>query len=120
MEARILEQYGGRLDADELADIATDPLFDELDLPRSAPGGCSAAEFVLSMLLKLDKVQKDDVRRCLAVFHSLDADHSGRLDSRDVSDVADGMPGAASPARDVLSPLREHSATDADPPRGHV
>ncbi|KAJ1462944.1 hypothetical protein M885DRAFT_504406 [Pelagophyceae sp. CCMP2097] len=128
MEARILEQYGGRLDADELADIATDPLFGEVGLPREDAGSCSAAEFVLTMLLKLDKVQKDDVQRCLAVFHGLDADHSGRLDSRDVSDDADGRPGAASPvrdaaspargaaspARDVLSPLREHSKTDAD------
>ena len=52
---------------------------------------CSRTEFVLSMLLKLDKVDREDIQQCVAAFNGLDRDHSGRLDAGDVLAAADAV-----------------------------
>ena len=36
------------------------------------------------MLLKLEKYDTRDIRRCVTIFDTLDADKSGRLDARDL------------------------------------
>jgi len=85
MEAAVLSQYGGDLDPEELTEIASDPALSELGLDREQEGSCSRIEFVMSMLLKLEKIDKNDVQRCVKVFNGLDADGSGTLDADDVA-----------------------------------
>lgn len=82
MERAVLDQYGDDLDPEEFAEILRS--FHSLGLTTDADGSCSKTEFVLSMLLKLDKVNRRDVRRCVDVFESLDLDRSGRLDAADI------------------------------------
>eukprot|EP00419_Tripos_fusus_P037104 CAMPEP_0172780122 /NCGR_PEP_ID=MMETSP1074-20121228/202767_1 /TAXON_ID=2916 /ORGANISM="Ceratium fusus, Strain PA161109" /LENGTH=466 /DNA_ID=CAMNT_0013617093 /DNA_START=24 /DNA_END=1424 /DNA_ORIENTATION=- len=42
------------------------------------------SEFVLWQLLKQDKIQMDDIQRCVQVFDKLDYDGSGSLDQTDI------------------------------------
>jgi len=84
MEAAVLKQYGGNLSTAELADIAGDRTFRQLGLKRAEPRGCTKTEFVLTMLLRLDKVDKDDVRRCAEAFAKLDKNNDYCLTEEDI------------------------------------
>ena len=86
MERAVLDQYGDDLDPDEFAEILR--FIHELGLASEDDGSCSKTEFVLSMLLKLDKVNRRDIQRCVDVFTALDYDHSGRLDKGDIKGTA--------------------------------
>ena len=82
-EQAVLAQYGEDLDPDEFHEILTS--FRDLGLAAASDGSCSKTEFVLSMLLKLDRVNQHDIRRCARVFDDLDIDKSGRLDKADLT-----------------------------------
>ena len=82
-EQAVLAQYGEDLDPDEFHEILTS--FRDLGLAAASDGSCSKTEFVLSMLLKLDRVNQHDIRRCARVFDDLDIDKSGRLDKADLA-----------------------------------
>ena len=43
--------------------------------------------FCLLMLVRSEKLDADDLRRCQAAFDALDADGSGALDEADLADV---------------------------------
>jgi len=83
-EASVLNQYGSTLQPKNLQAIASDTQLSNLGLSRQNNAGCSKSEFVLSMLLKLDKIKERDVRRCASVFDSLDANQDGYLNESDV------------------------------------
>ena len=56
-----------------------------LDLrKRAAEEGVSRDAFCLMMLVRTEKLEPSDLRRCQAVFDQLDADGSGTLDMHDV------------------------------------
>ena len=88
LEKRVLEQYGDHLDGEEFAEILRYAHSQGL---CDAATSCSRTEFVLSMLLKLDKVDREDIQQCVAAFNGLDRDHSGRLDAGDVLAAADAV-----------------------------
>ena len=88
LEKRVLEQYGDHLDGEEFAEILR--YAHSQGLCDSATS-CSRTEFVLSMLLKLDKVDREAIQQCVAAFNGLDRDHSGRLDAGDVLAAADAV-----------------------------
>jgi len=83
-EARVLAQYGSALQEDELRHLVEDKAFDDLGITRERPGECTETEFVISMLLKLDKLKPSDVKRCAAVFGKLDASGDSKLSSTDI------------------------------------
>lgn len=85
LEQKVLDQYGDELEAHEFAEILRYALSQGL---CDSATSCSRTEFVLSMLLKLDKVDRGDIQRCVAAFDGLDADHSGRLDASDIPAAA--------------------------------
>ena len=88
LEKKVLEQYGDHLDGEEFAEILR--YAHSQGLCDSATS-CSRTEFVLSMLLKLDKVDREAIQQCVAAFNGLDRDHSGRLDAGDVLAAADAV-----------------------------
>ena len=90
LEQKVLDQYGDHLDREELAEILR---YGHVQGLSDSATSCSRTEFVLSMLLKLDKVDRGDIQRCVAAFDGLDADHSGRLDASDILAAA-GSAGA--------------------------
>mmetsp|Transcript_10728 Transcript_10728/g.32319 ORF Transcript_10728/g.32319 Transcript_10728/m.32319 type:complete len:124 (-) Transcript_10728:40-411(-) len=80
-EEKVLRQYGTRLDVDEFREILL--YVNSVGLSTSHTS-CTKTEFVLSMLLKLEKVDRDDISRCAEVFNSLDVHADGRLDAGDL------------------------------------
>jgi len=84
MEEHVLSQYGHDLDAGELAEIVSDSHLRDAGLIYHVDGSCTRAEFVISMLLKLEKINKGDIQRCTRIFDGLDEDGSGVLDTEDV------------------------------------
>merc|ERR1711871_344080 len=99
MEQAVLKQYGGNLSTSELADIAGDRTFRQLGLKREDPRGCTKTEFVVTMLLRLDKIDKADVRRCAEAFHKLDKNNDYCLSEEDIK--------AAQLTEDVDDEMRE-------------
>ena len=81
-ERAVLDQYGETMDASEFEEILAS--FRALGLAGPGEASCSKAEFVVMMLLKLEKYDTRDIRRCVTIFDTLDADKSGRLDARDL------------------------------------
>lgn len=78
----VLEQYGGELDAEELEDLQTTLV--DLDLCNPQRGYCTKSDFALAMLVRQDKVTRNDVQVVLNTFDKLDIDGSGELDEEDV------------------------------------
>lgn len=97
MEERVLRQYGDSLVAAELAELQSAETLKQLDLCRHAPasGGITRDAFCLVMLLRTEKVDIGDLRRCQAAFDTLDADGSGVLDMDDVIDRSSPLPRTA-------------------------
>lgn len=81
-QALVLDQYGGELDADELQDLQTTLV--DLELCDPERGYCTRSDFALAMLVRQDKVSRDDVQIVLGTFQKLDIDGSGELDEEDV------------------------------------
>lgn len=75
LEKEVLEQFGSDLTVDELKELAAGGEDDDF---------CTEAEFIIGMLLKINKVQPKDVERCIEQFKKLDIDGSGRLTMEDV------------------------------------
>jgi len=88
MEAQVLSQYGKHLSKPELAEIASDPAFSQLGLVRQVPGGCTKTEFIVSMLVKLNKLDAKDVQRCADVFAQLDENGDNQLTEADLAAAA--------------------------------
>ena len=90
MEATVLSQYGAHLSPAELAEIADDKGFRDLGLRREMRGHCTKTEFVVSMLLKLKKIDEADVKRCVDSFKVLDVNNDGRLNDADIAKAKRG------------------------------
>ena len=75
LERKVLRQFGKRLSQDEL---------EVLTQCGRHHGKVTRNEFVLNMLLKLERVNEDDVRQCEAQFDLLDRNHNQVLTSADV------------------------------------
>ena len=84
-EASVLNQYGSTLQPKNLQAIASDTQLSNLGLTRQNSAGCSKSEFVLSMLLKLDKIKERDVRRSSRDIHWLPHSLSTRCLAVDVA-----------------------------------
>lgn len=101
-EMKVMAQYGDILEADELSDILQ--ASKDLDL-SGTDEQVTRADFVLSMLVRMDKVSKTDVREGVNIFNRLDIDGSGGLDEEDVELWSQPTVRAAACAR--LYPDRE-------------
>ena len=80
LEKKVLEQYGDHLDGEEFAEIL------RYAHPERSPCATLGDQLLedrvrFVMLVKLDKIDKDDIRPCVARSITLDSDHSGRLDA---------------------------------------
>jgi hypothetical protein len=70
-------------EASELKDIGV--ALAEAGLPRcQQESEVSRAEFALAMLVRMGKIEREDVGQCVGVFDRLDIDGSGTLGSDDV------------------------------------
>jgi hypothetical protein len=96
LEEQVINQYGATLDEGELWELAASEQFRRLGLRRPAGAGVSRDAFCLMMLVRTEKIEPEDLRRCQAAFDTLDADGSGELDMEDVI-AARAAPAAAGP-----------------------
>ena len=85
MESKMVKQFGDSLSLLELQNIIRNANDDPAD------DSCSEAEFVISMMLKLDKVKPDQIKKLQQVFDDLDVDKSGTLSLRDVTETEDEL-----------------------------
>ena len=79
LEEKVLNQYGASLEAAELSELARSETLARLGLRRQAGvhGVITRDAFCLLMLVRSEKLDADDLRRCQAAFDALDADGSG-------------------------------------------
>lgn len=89
MEAAVLTQYGDELTHVEFLDLTRGDLVKKLNVEDD--GKCSKATFAVAMLVKLGKIDEDDVAECVAAFNRLDRTQSGYLGREDVAEL-DGRP----------------------------
>lgn len=73
---------GDELDADEYDDLQRTIV--ELGLCNGGRDYCTPADFTLAMLVRQEKVYKEDIMMAMSTFTKLDADGSGELDAEDV------------------------------------
>lgn len=90
LENKVINQYGASLDEGELWELAGSEQFKTLDLRRSDGAGVSRDAFCLMMLVRTERLEADELKRCQAAFDALDADGSGTLDMADVTARAAG------------------------------
>mgnify|MGYP000191304251 CR=1 FL=1 len=81
METKVTKQFGDSLSIVELQNI----IRTANDDPRD--DSCSKEEFVISMLVKLDKVKPDQIKSLQDTFDSIDVDKSGTLSLSDVTET---------------------------------
>merc|ERR1711988_613583 len=77
LENMVLDQYGHDLDPYELRDLCSMPWNED-------PSYCNKNEFILGMLLKLNKITVKDYMDIGRRFDDLDRDGSGKLTPDDV------------------------------------
>lgn len=85
MERKVLQQFGDSLSILELQNLIRTANDDPND------DTCSKAEFVISMLLKLDKVKPDQIKSLQETFDNLDIDKSGTLSLVDVTETEESL-----------------------------
>jgi potassium channel subfamily K len=83
LETMVIRQYGQKLTHDELTDLIQNPV-GKHDLQGTT---CDRNEFVLKLLVKLNKVKVQTIDEILAEFDLLDADKSGSISVDDVCDL---------------------------------
>ena len=97
LEATVIGQYGNHLTRAELEDLVKDPVTQQLHVANAskqqqndsnetsmaAANTCSVEEFVLKILIKLDRVTSSEIQDIAAQFHKLDKDGTGKLDIAD-------------------------------------
>ena len=84
LEQRVIQQYGSSLSPVELSNILRSSNPKAVD--DSQLGSVGQAEFVVAMLLKLNKLQPEQVAMIEAQFYRLDVDRSGTLTLDDVTE----------------------------------
>ena len=89
----MMAQYGGSLDEGELWELAASEEFRRLDLRRAEGAGVSRDAFCLMMLVRTEKLDAADLKRCQGAFDALDADGSGELDMADVQAAREAAAG---------------------------
>jgi hypothetical protein len=82
-EQKVLSQFGDSLGTKELAELTSGAFMSEMGLNQKSDQ-CSQNEFILAMLIRLGKVDKQDLAMCRTQFGKLDADGNGTLDRDDV------------------------------------
>ena len=85
MERKVLQQFGDSLSILELQNLIRTANDDPND------DTCSKAEFVISMLLKLDQVKPDQIKSLQETFDKLDVDKSGTLSLVDVTETEESL-----------------------------
>jgi len=96
LEATVIGQYGNQLTRAELEDLVKDPVIQQLHVANAskqqqnqtsmaAANSCSVEEFVLKILIKLDRVTSSEIQDIAAQFHKLDKNGTGRLDIGDTN-----------------------------------
>jgi alkylhydroperoxidase/carboxymuconolactone decarboxylase family protein YurZ len=82
-----LTQFGDQLDDAALRELATGPLIQRLHLSASRSDGldeCTREMFSLAMLVRLGKVNEQDIRETFASFRRLDVNDEGVLNSKSI------------------------------------
>jgi alkylhydroperoxidase/carboxymuconolactone decarboxylase family protein YurZ len=83
----VLTQFGDQLDDAALRELATGPLIQRLHLSASRSDGldeCTREMFSLAMLVRLGKVNEQDIRETFASFRRLDVNDEGVLNSKSI------------------------------------
>jgi len=83
LEERVLHQYGDSLQEDELWELAAGEQMQSFGLSSSL-SYVTKNEFCLGMLLRMEKLQIEDLQRCQHAFDRLDVTRTGRLDMHDI------------------------------------
>lgn len=87
IERTILTQFGEHLDDAALRELATGPLIQRLRLSANRTDGldeCTREMFALAMLVRLGKVNEQDIRDTFASFRRLDVNNEGVLNSKSI------------------------------------
>jgi alkylhydroperoxidase/carboxymuconolactone decarboxylase family protein YurZ len=87
IERAVLTQFGDHLDDAALRELATGPLIQRLHLSASRTDGldeCTREMFSLAMLVRLGKVNEQDIRETFASFRRLDVNDEGVLNSKSI------------------------------------
>ena len=107
METAVLGQYGDELTHEEYLELTRGELIRSLAIDAD-DGTCTKSTFALAMLVKLGKIDKDDVAKCCEQFDRLDHAKHGFLCR---GDVASPRPLASSA---WLKRLPDDGADDSD------
>jgi len=83
LEQRVISQYGDELLEDELWELAAGNEMRELGLSES-DAYVRRNEFCLAMLVRMEKVSHDELRRCQNAFDKLDVTRTGKLTRHDL------------------------------------
>ena len=105
IERRILTQFGETLELDEL--VALTKMGADAD-------HCTQSEFVLGMLMKMNKLQRRDVAECVAQFRRFDVNGDGTLSELDIMQNYEPS-AAASPQSADGAPPCPAAPADAEP-----
>jgi alkylhydroperoxidase/carboxymuconolactone decarboxylase family protein YurZ len=111
IERAVLTQFGDHLDDAALRELATGPLIQRLHLSASRTDGldeCTREMFSLAMLVRLGKVNEQDIRETFASFRRLDVNNEGVLNSKSII------------AAMIQKRRSQHSAEQPPPPPSHI
>lgn len=106
LQRRVLAQYGEALDEEGLWELAAGDQLSALGLSHSQHF-VTKNEYVLAMLVRMEKISALDLRLCQQAFEALDASGSGRLDMADVRRGAR----LASPPTSLVRPQQTSSSS---------
>lgn len=87
LERAVLMQFGDQLDDAALRELATGPVIQRLRLAGNNPTGldeCTREMFSLAMLVRMGKVNEEEILHTFAAFRRLDVMNEGVLNSRSI------------------------------------
>ena len=87
LERAVLMQFGDQLDDAALSELATGPVIQRLRLAGNNPTGldeCTREMFSLAMLVRMGKVNEEEILHTFAAFKRLDVVDEGVLNSRSI------------------------------------
>lgn len=87
LERAVLMQFGDQLDDAALSELATGPVIQRLRLAGNNPTGldeCTREMFSLAMLVRMGKVNEEEILHTFAAFKRLDVVNEGVLNSRSI------------------------------------
>jgi hypothetical protein len=85
LERAVLMQFGDQLDDAALRELATGPVIQRLRLAGNNPlDECTREMFSLAMLVRMGKVNEEEILHTFAAFKRLDVVNEGVLNSRSI------------------------------------